>query len=354
MSRTLTLEDLSRHDTPLGTVLDSVYDGIYIVDSNRRILFWNREAERITGYSAAEVVGRRCADNILNHIDADGNLLCRNACPLLKAIRTGQEIEAKVYPLHKDGRRFPTLTHVAPLRDERGTVIAGIEVFRDISLEEDFRYLQEKFNALIKQYVSTATFEDVMSQVRAGGDAGSRLRELTVLFVDIVGFTTFSEKNSPEEVVMMLNDIFGICEVVIRESHGDIDKYIGDSVMAVFVDPNDAIDAAVYILEAILVRMNTHRKKQGLQPVHIRIGINSGHVIQGNVGSPDRKDLTVIGDAVNTASRIQAMTDPDTVAISESTYGRLHAENAARFAFLRKVVVKGKEEPIPIFQYRPR
>ena len=258
MSRILTIEDLSRRDTQLSAVLDSLYDGVYIVDKKRRILFWNRGAEKITGYSADEVAGRRCSANILNHIDSDGTLLCRSACPLLKVIQTGQEIEAKVYPLHKDGRRFPTLTHVAPIRDERGKIIAGIEIFRDITLEEDFRHLQEKFSAVIKKYVSAATFDEVMTQARVGGDENPSLKDVTVLFIDIVGFTAYSETRPPAEVVLMLNEVFGICEVIIRTYHGDIDKYMGDSVMAVFIDANDAIEAAVRILDKTLVQMNTH------------------------------------------------------------------------------------------------
>ena len=268
--------------------------------------FGNQGAEKITGYSAAEVTGRRCADNILNHIDADGNLLCRGGCPLLKAIRAGQEIEAKVYPLHKDGHRFPTLTHVAPIRDEKGKIVAGIEIFRDITIEEDFRHLQEKFNTLIKKYVSATTFEEVMTQAQAGTAVSSCMRDLTVLFLDIVGFTTFSETKSPEEVVTMLNEVFGVCEVITCKCHGDIDKFIGDCVMAVFIDANDAVDAACQILYGALVRMNVLRQERGQEPVHIRIGINSGHVIQGDVGSAERKDLTVIGDVVNAASRIQS------------------------------------------------
>ncbi len=354
MSPSLTTKELRRRDTQLAAVLDSLYDGVYIVDRRRRILFWNRGAEKITGFGAAEVSGRRCADNILNHIDADGNLLCRGACPLLKAMQTGREIEAKVYPFHRGGRRFPTLTHVAPIRDETGKIIAGIEVFRDITLEEEFRHLQEKFNALTRKYVSAATFEEIMAQAHTGAGRGaSSLRELTVLFLDIVGFTGFSETKSPQDVVTMLNEVFGVCEVITRECHGDVDKYIGDCIMTVFVDANDAVDAAGRILYGALPRMNALRREKGQEPVHVRIGINSGRVIQGDVGSAERKDLTVIGDAVNAASRIQGITDPDTIALSEATYGRLNDQNAARCALLRTLSVKGRKKPIAIFQYRP-
>ncbi|HOK06523.1 MAG TPA: adenylate/guanylate cyclase domain-containing protein [Syntrophales bacterium] len=350
---TIEIETLSRKDTTLAFVLDSLFDGVYIVDRRRRIVFWNRGAEAITGYGAQEVTGRRCADNILNHIDGDGNLLCRNLCPLLRTIRTGEATEAKVYPLHKDGRRFPVMTHIAPLRDETGRVIAGIEIFRDISLEEDYRHLQEKFQTLIKKYVSAATFEEVMAQAKAGAAGGANIRDLTVLFLDIAGFTSFSERRPPQEVVSMLNEVFGVCEVITRECHGDIDKFIGDAVMAVFVDANDAVEASVRILYGALTKMNLIREKDGLESVHIRIGINSGRVIQGDVGSKERKDLTVIGDVVNAAARIQAITDIDTIAVSEATYSRLKEDLAHRFVFLRKTTVKGKTKPVGIFQYRP-
>lgn len=353
MSASLTIEELGRRDTTLGLVLNSVYDGVYIVDRKRRIVFWNKGAETITGYSAAEVEGRRCSDNILNHIDVEGNLMCRGgSCPLLRTMRTGQEIEEKVYPLHKSGRRIPTLTHTAPLRNNKGKIIAGIEIFRDISTEEDFRHLQEKFNTLIKKYVSTVTFEETMAQASVGAETVSRRRELTVMFLDIVGFTTFSETRAPEEVVMMLNEVFGICEVITRECHGDIDKYIGDSVMTVFVDANDGVAAAEKILYVALPCMNAVRQEQGQEAVQIRIGMNSGLVVQGDIGSSERKDFTVIGDVVNTAARIQGIIKPDTIGISEMTYSRLDPDNAVRCSFLQKISVKGRKSPVPVFQYQ--
>lgn len=350
MERILNIEELSKRDTRLGRVLDSLFDGVYIVDRKRRIIFWNRGAEKITGYRPEEVTGRRCADNILNHIDAKGNLLCKSACPLLYTLRTGQEAEEKVYPLHREGHRFPTLTHVAPIKNDKGEIIAGIEIFRDISVEENFRNLQEKFSAFIRKYVSAATFDIAMAQANDSPSA-SRTRDLTVLFLDVAGFTTYSETKSPEEIVTMLNELFGITEVITRECHGDIDKYIGDSVMAVFIDANDAVRAAARILYDALPEMNALRLQEDKEAINIRIGINSGDVVQGDIGSPERKDLTVIGDTVNVASRIQSVAPVGSIAISEATYARLDAGNAARCAFIKKFSLKGKKNPIPIFQY---
>jgi PAS domain S-box-containing protein len=341
------LEDFSVADSVLVTVLNSIFDGIYVVDRDRRIIFWNRGAEEITGYSAEEVMGSRCSDDILNHIDENGILLCRNACPLAETLRTGKDIRAKVYPLHKKGGRFPVQTHIGPIRNKKGEIVAGIEVFRDISREEEFRILQEKFNEVVKKYISTATFDEVMGQLQ-GSTGTACMRDLSVLYLDVVNFTGFSESHSPEETAKMLNDLFGICEVITKECHGDIDKFIGDAIMAVFIDANDAVLAGMKVLKA-LSAFNKTRVKEGREGTQIRIGVNSGLVIQGEIGTAERKDVTVIGDVVNTASRIESVTDAMCMSISEATHSRLKDQKA--FISHREVKVKNRKEPLSIYTY---
>ncbi|MBW2566512.1 MAG: PAS domain-containing protein, partial [Deltaproteobacteria bacterium] len=151
MGQNSILSDFGRGDSVLTTVLNSPFDGIYVVDSERRIVFWNRGAEEITGYRSEEVMGHRCSEDILNHIDENGILLCRSSCPLVETLDTGKEVSAKVYSLHKDGQRFPVETHVTPIRNDRGDIVAAIEVFRDISQEEEFRILQERLAAELKE-----------------------------------------------------------------------------------------------------------------------------------------------------------------------------------------------------------
>jgi PAS domain S-box-containing protein len=336
-------------DSVLVTVLNSIFDGVYVVDRDRRIIFWNKGAEEITGYRSEEVMGSRCSDDILNHIDENGILLCRSACPLVETLRTGKEIRAKVYPFHKDGRRFPVQTHIAPIRNDNGEIVAAIEVFRDISREEEFRILQEKFKELVRKYLSTATFEEVMDQLQ-GSRGKARTKDLTVLYLDVVGFTSFSERHSPEETAKMLNDLFGICEVITKECHGDIDKFIGDAVMAVFIDANDAVLAAIKVLEA-LSEFNKVRVKEDHEKIQIRIGVNSGLVIQGEIGTPDRKDVTVVGDVVNTASRIESVTDAMDLCISEASYSRL--KDPKWFQLLKEVQVKNRRRPVSIYRYVP-
>lgn len=345
-NRDTILQEFQRSDSVLATVLNSIFDGVYVVDPGRRIIFWNRAAEEITGHRAQEVLGRCCHDTILNHLDEHGTLLCFSACPLQRSLQTGESLGAKVYPTHRDGHRFPVRTHIGPIRDENGTIIAGIEVFRDISHEEEFRLLQEKFNGLIKRYVSTATMEEVMDHLQGGAEGQARVRELTVLYLDVVGFTAFSERNTPAAVATMLNELFGVCEVITRECHGDIDKFIGDAIMAVFIDANDAVDAGHKVLSAV-GRLNATRGARGLEGVRIRIGINSGSVIQGEIGTSSRKDVTVIGDVVNTASRIESATDPMRMGISEATHARLR--DPGHFRESKTLQVKNRSAPVKIF-----
>jgi len=112
-------------------ILDNLYDGVYFVDRERRITYWNRGAERITGYTAGEVTGSRCSDNILMHVDSSGTLMCRDLCPLVASMLDGSERTADVYLKHKDGHRVSVNVRITPLRSEQGEIIGGVEVFTD-------------------------------------------------------------------------------------------------------------------------------------------------------------------------------------------------------------------------------
>jgi diguanylate cyclase (GGDEF)-like protein/PAS domain S-box-containing protein len=109
-------------------ILDEMYDGVYIVDTDRRIVMWNKSAEAITGYSGSEVIGKHCADNILVHVTADGTNLCKNMCPLAKTMSDGTVREADVFLHHKDGHRVPIRVKTLPLTD-KNTVVGGLEIF---------------------------------------------------------------------------------------------------------------------------------------------------------------------------------------------------------------------------------
>jgi diguanylate cyclase (GGDEF)-like protein/PAS domain S-box-containing protein len=110
-------------------IIDNLYDGVYFVDRDRVITYWNKGAERITGYSAGKAVGRACRDNLLNHVTATGVQLCLNHCPLAAVMEDGREREVEVFLHHADGHRLPVLVRAAALRDETGKIIGAIETF---------------------------------------------------------------------------------------------------------------------------------------------------------------------------------------------------------------------------------
>ena len=110
-------------------IIDNLYDGVYFVDRDRVITYWNKGAERITGYSAAETIGRSCRDNLLNHVTASGIQLCMNHCPLAAVMEDGRDREMEVFLHHSQGHRLPVMIRATALRDETGKIVGAIETF---------------------------------------------------------------------------------------------------------------------------------------------------------------------------------------------------------------------------------
>jgi diguanylate cyclase (GGDEF)-like protein/PAS domain S-box-containing protein len=126
------------HDNEFA-VLETLFEGAYRVDPDRRITYWNPAAEKLTGFAAGEVVGSRCADGILQHIDANGRHLCRTACPLAETLVDGRSREASVFLHHKLGHRVPVSVRCTVQRDSEGHIIGGLEVFTDASAADVLR-----------------------------------------------------------------------------------------------------------------------------------------------------------------------------------------------------------------------
>ena len=174
-------------------------------------------------------------------------------------------------------------------------------------------------------YVPRSLVRRLVAQGDVGG-LNSEEREVTVLFTDIVGFTTQAEGLSPDQIAAFLNEHFTLLTREVEAAHGTVDKYIGDSVMAFWGAPGDQPDHArlaascALAMAAAIAADNERRRAAGETPVRIRIGIHSGPAIVGNIGSPTRVDYTLVGDTVNTASRLvdlarNYMTADDTVSI---------------------------------------
>ncbi len=129
-------------------VMNGVNDGVYIMDRDRKILFWNAAAERITGFAANEAIGIRCRDNLLIHVDANGTLLCaKELCPAHRSMQDGREREAEFYLHHKAGHRLAIATRICPLRDKKGKIVGAVEVFTD---NRNVRELTDRMEELEK------------------------------------------------------------------------------------------------------------------------------------------------------------------------------------------------------------
>lgn len=180
-----------------------------------------------------------------------------------------------------------------------------------------------------------------------------RKKTVTVMFADIRGFTAYSERKTPEQVINSLNEYFSLMTEIIHNNHGYVDKFIGDAIMAVFGSPVDYADHAVAAAAAAcemqekLVTFNA--KRPSAEHFEIGIGLNTGEVVAGNLGSVQRMEYAIIGDNVNIASRLCGAAKPNEIIISKVTFKGI---SGAAFAHkqLEAITVKGKSEPLEIYQ----
>lgn len=213
---------------------------------------------------------------------------------------------------------------------------------------------EERIKVMFQKYVPQDVVDEIIhnpARVLEGKD-----KNVTILFSDIRSFTTISESMKPDVVVDSLNRYFTIMVDIIYKRRGVIDKYIGDAIMAVFGAPKEYGDdiqqgvlAGLEMLENLDMFNKSQRDKR-LKEFHIGIGINYGPVTVGNIGTAQKMDYTVIGDAVNLASRLEGLTKEYKVPIVVSENTKEAVKNYFYFREIDRVIVKGKNKPVKIFQ----
>ena len=208
---------------------------------------------------------------------------------------------------------------------------------------------------LFGQYVSRDVYDQLVTNPALARLGGHR-RQMTVLFSDIRGFTSVSEKGEPEDIVQTLNEYFTRMVDIVFKHKGTLDKFVGDMVMALFGAPLDdedhaehAVDAALEMIDE-LGKLNEGWIAQGRPPLDIGIGINTGPMIAGNIGSEAIMSYTVIGDAVNLGSRLESLNKQYSTRIIISDATRSALPDRYILKPLGEVVVKGKTRPVAIFE----
>jgi len=251
--------------------------------------------------------------------------------------------------------------------DRSGFILATVPVLSTILLcgvsTLGIDYAIERMEKLrtrrtLERYVSKNLVKEILENPRGYYNSlkGSRM-PATILFSDIVGFTTVSEKADPEELVRQLNEYLSAMTNIVFQNDGTLDKFIGDAIMAVWgnvksqgkaKDAKAAAHAALGMRRELL-RLNNGWKTEGRMALGMGIGINHGDVLAGNIGSQDRADLTVIGNAVNLASRLEGLTRIYGVDILVGPTAADLIRDEFHLRSVARAQVKGKTDPVDVF-----
>jgi PAS domain S-box-containing protein len=329
--------ELRERETRARAVMDTAYDAIITMDEAGCIVEFNAAAARIFGYSPNQVIGRLASDTIIPE-----NQRSAHKASLQRYVTTGQRTIlgrlVEIEGLKADGTRVPIELTVAEVPLPEGRLFTGI--LRDITERRELEKQlaeAEKLRSSLARYLSPNVVDEVM---RTGGRiAAARRLNATVLFADLINYTALSADMSSEQVITVLREFHGIVEDAVFGNQGTLDKYIGDGVMATFgtprPGPRDATNAIICArrLVTAFAPWNWRRTATGLSKLTLSVGLHFGEVILGDVGTGRRFELTVVGDTVNVASRIEAMSRPLEVAIiaSDAVVAAVRKENGDEF-----------------------
>jgi PAS domain S-box-containing protein len=329
---------LATSEQRLEAILASANDAIISIDSSGRVVLWNPRAGDMFGYTADEMIGEPLTVVIperfqSQHVEGISRVTSGGERHVI-----GQT--AELAGVHRDGREFPLELSLATWEADGQRFYSGI--IRDITerkMAEDAlqvanKSLNEKNDQLealsgkLAKYLSRQVYDSIF-EGKTDVRVQSYRKELTVFFSDIEGFTDLTDRLEAEVVSEILNSYLSEMATIADGCGGTIDKFIGDGVMIFFGDPEsrgrkqDAIEC-VGMATRMKKRINEMRRDWaeliGPEPLHIRIGINTGYCTVGNFGSEDRLDYTIVGGAVNAASRLEATAAVDQIQISHSTY----------------------------------
>jgi adenylate cyclase len=236
---------------------------------------------------------------------------------------------------------------LSPLKNDDDETQGVAIVFNDVTERKRF----ERERTMVKRYLPAELIDSwaTMQELRLGGERA----QVTILFADLRGFTSYSERHDPEQVVETINNYYEHITRIIRENEGIVDKYEGDAVMAHYGTPLLPIEDHAWkaVLTAWKCKQAIHAYHEEIAPEHrlyLKFGINTGEAIAGNVGGQEQMDYTLIGDAVNLSRRLQENATGDQIWLGKNTY--LLVRDKVRVKQLEPLQVKGREAKADVYE----
>jgi diguanylate cyclase (GGDEF)-like protein/PAS domain S-box-containing protein len=258
----------------LAQMLDQLRDGVYFVDRSRRITYWNKAAEQITGFTRDEVVSHFCADNILIHVDAEGHNLCRGACPLAISMRSNEPHEAELYLHHRDGHRVPVVVRVTPLEGEGGRVIGAVELFspKGDPLALLTRLADLEALALLDPLTRLPNRRHLDSELAAQFALLQRSGlPFGLLFVDIDLFKRFNDQHGHASGDHALQ-VIGRTILASARPFDTVGRWGGEEFVGIYPNVTPDLLATIARRLAMLVRTSHVEDKAGTLSVTVSIG----------------------------------------------------------------------------------
>ena len=337
----LLLDSLTESKKSIDNIMSSISTGIIKIDILGEIDYINSSATKVLGFDKDIIIGNHY---FIIFEDSDRLISLIEKTEIEKEIIFENNFE--ILDSNKKPRQI-NLT-ISPVFDENNESSGVVLSFEDLSGIN-------KVKSTFKKYVSENIVDELLKNENSL-ELGGKEEDVCVLFADIRGFTSLSEKMDPPKVVYVLNNYFQSMIDVIFKYSGTLDKIIGDELMVLYGVPikaeNDcqnAVDSAISMLDS-LGDFNKKMNNEGLPQLNIGIGINFGKVVSGNIGSRQQMNYTVIGDNVNLAARLCSSAKGGEISISKSVYEKLQTKDA--FTKRAPIKVKGKEKPVDNWSIR--
>ena len=330
------LSEVTELKNLMDNIFASIASGVLTADVQNQITLCNRAAESILGHSITELVGQRLDEALPLELQAH-----------LVSVRDTDKAVMGLEITHNHPQRGAQdwRLNLSPLKDANQTT-QGVAIVLDDMTEHKKLEAQRR---LLERMVSPA----VLAQINPDSlQIGGQLRDITVVFSDIRGFTSYSEKRSPAELVAVLNRYLAAGAEAVLAQEGTVDKFLGDAVMAWFNAPLPQADHTLRAVRAALDLKSAVEKLHAELPpeAHLSfgVGIHYGEAVLGWIGTEKRLEYTAIGDSVNTAKRIQENAARNQILISKEAYERVKDQVEANPCAPLKV--KGKSEAVDVYE----